>query len=174
MKAEDAVADITKQQFVASVQQRLFEFTMGEALAESAPGLSSNFETQRIREAFINQSTLRQNKKEIKRTNEILQQSQPPSRGSKPPKSKVSQDVKRKESNNDQRSKNSNSAKVQAHDDFESLKEEIEDGSDDESLDDRSKGPAIVPHPQIKAYSEKCSYTVCVLPTLAPIKKHHM
>ena len=46
MEAEDVVADISQRQFVASVQQRLSEFTMGEALAAAARGVSHNFEAR--------------------------------------------------------------------------------------------------------------------------------
>jgi len=42
MEVEDVVVDISQRQFVASVQQRLLVFIMGEALAEAAPGVSNN------------------------------------------------------------------------------------------------------------------------------------
>ena len=97
MDAEDVVVDISQRHFVASVQQRLFEFTMGEALAEAAPGVSNNFEAKRIREAFINQTTIRPSDEEIRRVNEILQKVQRPIKNSKQPKPKVSQDTSRKD-----------------------------------------------------------------------------
>ena len=49
MEVEDVVVDISQRQFVASVQQRLLVFIMGEALAEAAPGVSNNFEAKRFR-----------------------------------------------------------------------------------------------------------------------------
>jgi len=57
--AEIILTDILRREYIATVMKPLFDFTLGAALAEAAPGVSNTHEMKRLRTASIQRKHIR-------------------------------------------------------------------------------------------------------------------